>query len=118
MRTMFSTATGGNSFISTRPLTLHGDVYVGAGGGLLPRERYASLEIEVRMDLSGWWQNPPTGWTVQDEQVTEVLKLEVNNKDWFEDPEAVTQTVYRRFTLRFCEFTAELGGEDVNPKEK
>ena len=70
------------------------------------------------MDLSGWWQNPPTGWTVQDEQVTEVLKLEVNNKDWFEDPEAVTQTVYRRFTLRFCEFTAELGGEDVNPEEK
>jgi hypothetical protein len=76
----------------------------GANGGLFPGDRYASLSINVRLNMLEWWNQPPTQPPFQPIQQQLAATLRATAYD-FGDPGDIEATdVFRGFDLAYTLF--------------
>jgi hypothetical protein len=83
---------------------LKGFCRAGANGGFWPGDRYASLSINVRLNMLEWWNQPPTQPPFQTDQQQLAATLTATAYDFGDPGDIEVLDVFRGFDLSYSQF--------------
>jgi len=83
---------------------LKGFCRAGANGGFWPGDRYASLSINVRLNMLEWWNQPPTQPPFQTDQQQLAATLTATAYDFGDPGDIEVLDVLRGYDLSYSQF--------------